>query len=42
VIGIFFAAALADAKDSPEQQQEKIRKMAAQTLTDLYKLQPAA
>ena len=30
------------AKDSPDQQREKIRKMAAETLTDLYKLQPAS
>jgi lipid-binding SYLF domain-containing protein len=30
------------AKDSPKQQQEKSRKMAAQTLQDLYKLQPTA
>ena len=33
-------AGLACAKDSPDQQREKIRKMAAATLTDLYKLQP--
>ena len=33
-------AGLAGAKDSPDQQREKIRKMAAATLTDLYKLQP--
>jgi len=32
----------ADAKDSPDEQRDKIRKMAAQTLTDLYKLQPAS
>src|SRR5436190_5963080 len=30
------------AKDSPNQQREKIRKMASQTLTDLYKAHPAA
>jgi lipid-binding SYLF domain-containing protein len=35
-------AGFASAKDSPDQQREKIRKMAAQTLTDLYKLQPTA
>ena len=35
-------ASLAGAKDSPDQQREKIRKMAAATLTDLYKLQPAS
>jgi lipid-binding SYLF domain-containing protein len=34
------AAGFASAKDSPDQQREKIRKMAAATLTDLYKLQP--
>jgi lipid-binding SYLF domain-containing protein len=33
-------AGLLGAKDSPDQQREKIRKMAAATLTDLYKLQP--
>jgi len=30
------------AKDSPDQQREKIRKMASATLTDLYKLQPSS
>jgi lipid-binding SYLF domain-containing protein len=35
-------ATSAGAKDTPDQQREKIRKMAAATLTDLYKLQPAA
>ena len=30
------------AKDTPDQEREKIRKMAATTLTDLYKLQPDA
>jgi lipid-binding SYLF domain-containing protein len=33
---------LSVAKDSPDQQREKIRKMAAATLTDLYKLEPSA
>jgi lipid-binding SYLF domain-containing protein len=33
-------AGLANGKDSPDQEREKIRKMAAATLTDLYKLQP--
>jgi len=33
-------ASSAVAKDSPDQEREKIRKMAAATLTDLYKLQP--
>src|SRR4029078_11038931 len=35
-------ACLLNAKDSPDKQREKIRKMADQTLTDLYKLQPTA
>jgi lipid-binding SYLF domain-containing protein len=35
-------AVLASAKDSPNEQREKIRKMAVATLTDLYKLQPAS
>ena len=35
-------ATSAGAKDSPDQQREKIRKMAATTLTDLYKLEPGA
>jgi len=33
---------LAAAKDSPAEQRDKIRKMAAATLTDLYKLEPAS
>jgi lipid-binding SYLF domain-containing protein len=33
---------LVGAKDTPDQQREKIRKMADATLTDLYKLQPEA
>jgi lipid-binding SYLF domain-containing protein len=33
-------AGFANAKDTPDQQREKIRTMAASTLTDLYKLQP--
>jgi lipid-binding SYLF domain-containing protein len=33
-------AGFASAKDSPDQQREKVRKMAATVLTDLYKLQP--
>jgi lipid-binding SYLF domain-containing protein len=36
------AVGLSSAKDTPDEQREKIRKMAAQTLTDLYKLQPAS
>jgi lipid-binding SYLF domain-containing protein len=33
---------LATAGDSPDQKREKTRKMAAQTLQDLYKMQPSA
>jgi lipid-binding SYLF domain-containing protein len=36
------ASGLSSAKDSPEQKREKTRKMAAQTLQDLYKLQPTS
>jgi len=36
------AAGLSSAGDSPDQKREKTRKMAAQTLQDLYKLQPNA
>src|SRR5262245_61754105 len=39
---ILLAAGLASAGDSPDQKREKTRKMAAQTLQDLYKLQPTA
>ena len=39
---ILLTAGFASAKDSPDQQREKIRKMAATTLNDLYKLQPAS
>ena len=39
---ILLAGGLASAKDSPEKKKEKTRKMAAQTLQDLYKLQPSA
>jgi lipid-binding SYLF domain-containing protein len=35
-------AGLSVAEDSPDQQREKIRKMADATLTDLYQLEPAA
>ena len=33
---------ISSAKDSPDQKRQKIRKMASTTLSDLYKLQPAA
>ena len=36
------AAALSIAGDTPEQQRQKIKKMAAETLDQLYKLQPAS
>ena len=39
---ILLAAGLSSARDSPDQKREKTRKMAAQTLQDLYKLQPNA
>ena len=35
-------AGLSSGKDSPDQKREKTRKMAAQTLEDLYKLQPSS
>jgi len=37
---IFLAGGLASAKDTPDKKRDKSRKMAAQTLEDLYKLQP--
>jgi lipid-binding SYLF domain-containing protein len=39
---VLLGAVAASAKDSPDQKREKTRKMAAQTLQDLYKLQPTA
>ncbi|HEY6119925.1 MAG TPA: YSC84-related protein [Pyrinomonadaceae bacterium] len=39
---ILLATGLANAKDSPDEKRAKTRKMAAQTLQDLYKLQPTA
>jgi len=39
---ILLATGLASAGDSPDEKKEKTRKMAAQTLQDLYKLQPTA
>ena len=33
---------ISSGKDTPDQERDKIRKMAASTLTDLYKLQPAS
>ncbi len=42
LILILLAGGLAGAKDSPEKKKGKTRKMAAQTLQDLYKLQPSS
>ena len=39
---ILLAGGMASAGDSPDQKREKTRKMAAQTLQELYKLQPTA
>lgn len=39
---ILLATGLARAGDSPDQKREKTRKMADQTLQELYKLQPTA
>jgi lipid-binding SYLF domain-containing protein len=39
---VLLAASLANAGDSPDEKREKTRKMAAQTLQDLYKLRPTA
>ena len=36
------AAGLSSAKDSPDKKREKTRKMAAQTLQDLYKMEPTS
>jgi lipid-binding SYLF domain-containing protein len=42
LVMILVAVGLVIAKDSPEQKRGKTRKMANQTLNDLYKLQPTA
>jgi len=39
---ILLAGSFAMAGDSPEEKRDKARKMAAETLQDLYKLQPSA
>jgi len=39
---ILLAAGLASAGDSPDKKREKTRKMAAQTLQELYKMEPTA
>jgi lipid-binding SYLF domain-containing protein len=40
IVVILVAVGLASAKDSPEKKKEKTRKMATQTLKDLYKREP--
>jgi lipid-binding SYLF domain-containing protein len=42
VAAVGLTVGLSSAKETPDEQRGKIRKMAAATLTDLYKLQPAA
>jgi lipid-binding SYLF domain-containing protein len=42
LIVMLLACGLASAKDSPDEKREKTRKMAVQTLNDLYKVQPTA
>jgi lipid-binding SYLF domain-containing protein len=41
VVSLLFAG-LSSAKDSPDEKREKTRKMASETLQELYKLQPTA
>jgi lipid-binding SYLF domain-containing protein len=42
LVVILLAVSLASAEDSPDKKREESRKMAAATLEDLYKLQPAS
>jgi lipid-binding SYLF domain-containing protein len=43
ILGVtLLTAGFASAEDTPDQQREKTRKMAAETLKDLYKLKPAS
>jgi len=42
ILAMTFLAAGVSAKDTPDQTRDKTRKMVAQTLDDLYKLQPAS
>jgi hypothetical protein len=42
LVFVLLAVGLAGAKDSPDEQRAKTRKMAAQTLEDLYKLEPSS
>ena len=39
---ILLVGTLASAKDTPDQKRDKTRKMASQTLEDLYKLEPSS
>ena len=39
---VFLLVALASAADSPDKKRDNSRKMAAQTLKELYKLQPTS
>jgi len=39
---ILLAATVASAGDSPDKKRDKTRKMASQTLQDLYKMEPSA
>jgi hypothetical protein len=41
-LAVILLAVLASAGDSPDKKRDKSRKMAAQTLQDLYKLEPTA
>ena len=42
VVAVLLVASISIAQDKNEENRQKIRKMAAQTLQDLYKLEPAA
>ena len=42
LVVMLLVVGVATGKDSPDQKREKTRKMASQTLQDLYKLQPTA
>ena len=42
LVAILGTSGLSLAKDSPDEQRQKVRKMAAACLNDLYKLQPAS
>jgi len=42
LVATFLVACLTSAADSPDQKRDKSRKMAAETLQDLYKLQPTS